>query len=81
MVMPLFIKNLFWEYDTNTFDYNNHKRFIVERILEKGNKNSLSWLFKAYSINDIKNIVETSSNLSNPTKNFWSIFFLNYNFA
>lgn len=81
MVMPMFVKNLFWEYDVNSLDYYNHKKFIIERVLEKGNKNSLSWLFKAYSINEIKEIIESSNNLSLRTRNFWNIYFLNYKFS
>lgn len=81
MVMPLFVKRLFWEYDVNSLDFVGHKRFIVERVLEKGNSNSLKWLFRCYSISEIKNIIETSVNLSTATKNFWNIYFINYNFS
>jgi hypothetical protein len=77
---PLTVKNLFWEYNTTEINLNKHKPFVVERILEKGNFESIKWLFKLYSISDIRKTIAQSSNISQKTLDFWQNFFkFNYN--
>lgn len=68
---PKFLKSLFWEFDLNELHIDSHKYFIVERILEKGKIDAIRWLFETYSITDIKNVIESSKNLTSRTRSFW----------
>lgn len=74
--MPQSVKRLFWEYNTDAINYESHKDFIIERVLEKGNMEGVVWLFKQYSITEIKQTIFSSCNISTSTLNFWSNFFV-----
>lgn len=69
--MPFSVRKLFWEHNTDSLDLDQHRAFIIERILEKGNKSSLSWLFDTYKTADVQSVVENSSNLKSETFLFW----------
>lgn len=68
---PKFLKSLFWEFDLSELDIKNHRYFIVERILEKGKIDSIKWLFENFSMAEIRNVIESSRNLTSRTRNFW----------
>lgn len=69
--IPSKFHNLFWDVDVDKLNSLNHKRFIVERVLEKGNFASIKWLFQSYNLSEISDIITGTSNLSTPTVNFW----------
>ena len=71
--IPQKLKTLFWEYDFKILNPDRHRRFIIERILEKGSLSSIRWLFDVYSRNEIENVIMTSNNLSKKTVDFWNI--------
>lgn len=72
---PNYIKKLFWEFDVSQLLLEQNADFIIERILEKGNFRSIQWLFSQYQSRLIRKVVESSSNLSQNTLSFWSLFF------
>ncbi len=45
---------VFWDTDIRKIDLKKHKRSIIQRILERGNKNEISELIKVYSLSTIK---------------------------
>ncbi len=70
--------NLFWDIDIQSLDIQGNRNFIIQRLLEKGNNETLKWVFKNYSIPTIKFVVQNSPNLSEKTRNFWQTFFNKY---
>jgi hypothetical protein len=70
--LPAFLKKYFWEVDFGEIDPNKHSSFIIERILELGDKKATSWLIKNFDKETIKKILCTTRKLSPKTAIFWS---------
>lgn len=45
--IPEFLRVLFWDTDPASMDLWNHKKFIIERILEFGDEDAYRWMFRA----------------------------------
>ena len=65
--------SLFW--DTETPDPKKHKQFIMERILNFGDKKDYFWAFDFYGKEEIKKALVKSKTLSDKSLNFWCEFF------
>lgn len=76
--LPLFLKKYFWDVEFLEINKRKNSRFIIERILEYGNKKAVSWLFKNYSLKEIKEVIYKTRFLSLRSLFFW-ILFLNLN--
>ena len=76
--LPGFLKKYFWDVDFSDIDKKINNRFIIERILEYGDKKAVRWLFKNYSLKGIKSVVYKSRFLSPRSLFFWTLF-LNLN--
>lgn len=74
--IPSFLKKYFWDVKFEEIDKIKNSSFIIERILEYGNKKALRWLFENYSLNQIKDVVYKTRFLSPRSLFFWT-FFLN----
>ena len=59
-------KSIFWDTDINKIDLVNNKRFIIQRILERGNKTEINELINLYSKNGIKDEIKSINNVFNP---------------
>lgn len=74
MKIPPFFKKHFWDVDFNKLDFDKNLSFIIIRILEYGDPNSVRWLFKHTDKMKIKQTVLETRELSPRALNFWSIF-------
>ena len=72
-VIPKKFNTLFWDYNINSIDEKKHRKFIVERFVEKGNTESLKWIFKKYKKSFIWQTIKKCPNISPKTRNFWTI--------
>lgn len=75
---PRFLKKYFWDVDFKEIDKTKNSRFVIERILEYGEKEAVRWLFKNYSLNQIKEVVSKTRSLSSRSLFFW-VLLLNLN--
>lgn len=66
-VIPEFLHVLFWDTDPESLDLWNHKKFIIERILEFGDEDAYRWMFRTYSDEEIIATVKSSRNISPKT--------------
>jgi hypothetical protein len=57
--LPKSLEKYFWDCNIGELNWNEHNRFIVERILLK----------------ELKEIIQTSRRLDPKTVNYWSIMF------
>lgn len=73
--VPSFAQKYFWDVNPNELDIEQHQRFIIERLLEQGDLDSLSWINQVYSRNDIRDIANHSRRLSPKTSNFCSLYY------
>lgn len=79
-LIPKFLKKYFWDVDFSKLDKKNYSQFIIERILEYGDERAIKWMRENFKLNQIKNILQRSKNLSRKSANFWRfIFSLNKN--
>ena len=76
--LPRFLKKYFWDVEFSDIDKKGNSRFIIERILEYGDKKTVRWLFKNYSLKEIKGVIYKTRFLSHRSLFFWTIF-LNLN--
>jgi len=65
MALPAFLQPYLWSYDLKLMAKEKHKDIIITAILNLGDEKAISWLFRNYSLNDIKKL------LKNPTRGMW----------
>ena len=69
-----FRQSLFWDTNPKKIDKKKNARYIIERILEFGDLNEAKWLFKKYSKNKIKKVVDLPrAQISKKSKSLWSL--------
>lgn len=72
-VIP-FRQTLFWDVDPDTIDPDKHARYIIERILDFGNKDEVRWLFSYYPREKIKAVLsKPRSQIHNKSKALWNL--------
>ncbi|MDQ6985973.1 MAG: hypothetical protein Q9M91_02980 [Candidatus Dojkabacteria bacterium] len=71
-MIPEEFKCIFWDVDFSELRLDSKREFITSRILERGNKNAVKWIFDSVSLSEIRRIVKINLNLSNSTVNFWT---------
>ncbi len=72
---PNFTKSLFWDIDIDNLDYKIHKRFIIERVLTRGNWNDWQELKTFYGLKEIQNEAINIRYLDKKTLNFCHTLF------
>lgn len=78
MKLPKFLKKYFWDVDFSKINKIKNSQFILERLLEYGDKKALIWLLKNYSLKEIKEVIYETRFLSSRSVFFW-VNFLNLN--
>lgn len=69
-----FRESLFWDTNPKNIDLDKNARYVIERVLEFGRLNEVSWLFKQYSKEAIKKVMDLPRvQLSPKSKNLWSL--------
>jgi len=74
MPLPKFLHKYFWSYDVSKISSADHadRDLIVTHILNLGDTGALKWLFKNYSLEQIKDV------LKEPWRGVWDKRSLNY---
>lgn len=72
--IPPSVAKYFWGDNLKDLDIHNHKSYIIQTLLEKGNKESLRWLFATFDKKSVKHLLPTLK-LSKKSANFWDIYF------
>lgn len=73
--IPADFSPFFWDVHMEQLEPAAHSRFIIERLLNEGDHHTLQWLFQTYTIDDIRQAVKTSRNLSRKTARYWQTYF------
>lgn len=69
---------VFWEIDIDKIDksdFDSHKKYVIERILQYGMTEHISWMLKNFSENDITDAVKSSRIIDRRTANYWSLHY------
>jgi hypothetical protein len=64
---------LFWDTDSSRLDLQQNKEYIIERVLELGDENAVSWLVSCYHRSEIKKVLAASRRISRKSANYWSL--------
>lgn len=65
--------HLFWDVDPQKLDAEQHKTFIIERILRFGQPSDIQWLLAQYSDAAIRSVIQYSRNIDRKTAAFWAV--------
>lgn len=68
-----FSANLFWDVDPTQLDLNNHKRFIIQRVIEFGTLNDWKFIKSYYGIAVIGREMTQIRSLDDITLSFISL--------
>lgn len=67
--------SLFWDVDVQTLDTAKHGRFIIERILSRGDMDDIAWMKGTYDDNTITDVLRASRTIDPRSLNFWCNYF------
>jgi len=70
---PPQVTRYFWGDDLSELELSHHKKYIVQTLLEKGDVDSISWLFLKLSKTKITKLLPTLK-LTPKSANFWHIY-------
>ena len=54
-----FSENLFWDADPADLDFDRNRRYVVQRVLERGTVSDLGKIFRLYGIPGVVEIAKT----------------------
>ena len=70
--LPEFLRPYFWDVRFEELEKEKHEVFVIKRVLDRGDTNSLRWVIENYGKDAIRQVVLTSRDLSRPTASFWT---------
>ena len=65
--------HLLWEYDLDTFDFDQSKEIVIERVIQRGNLKDWQVVYKVYGKDALLYTAEHSKQLSGRDRNFTKI--------
>jgi hypothetical protein len=71
--LPFFIKKFFWDFDFDTLNKDDYQQFIIARILEYGDERAMGWMKNSFQVDELKNVVRSSRELSSKSAVFWQL--------
>jgi hypothetical protein len=72
-LLPSQVQQYFWGDDLHELSWQKHKKYIVQTLLDKGNEQSLKWLFTQTTHDEVKQLLP-SLKLTPKSDNFWRIY-------
>ncbi|MEA2065243.1 MAG: hypothetical protein U9O66_03035 [Patescibacteria group bacterium] len=68
-------QNLFWDVQLKNLNPKKYKKFIIERILLRGDLDDFKWAVFFYGKDKIKEIFLKSKKFDFKSQNFWCFYF------
>ena len=69
--IPQEFNRFFWDIKPEQLDFQTHKFFILERLLEEGNNSAVHWVLDVFTSKDIEKVVCSSRRIRIKTALFW----------
>jgi hypothetical protein len=73
--LPPYTYRYFWDIDPARLDVDEYSTYVLERLLEYGDRPSVSWMLEHFSRQEIVGALQTSHRLSPLSANFWALYF------
>ncbi len=70
--LPLFLKGYFWDVDFRKINLQDHRVYVLKRILEYGDKEAVNWMWKNFKKREIKYALCNFRGYSQKSANFWA---------
>lgn len=71
--LPAHLEKYFWDSDFRAIDVEKNRNYIVNRLANKGDFRSWSWLFHTYPHAKIAEVISHSRDLSRKTANYFRL--------
>lgn len=73
--VPEKLRMLFWDTEMENIHLKRNARYVIERVLELGNLDSINWLQRIYTVQRILDVLDTSRVVSEKSRRFWRLWF------
>lgn len=70
--LPDFLYPLFWDINPERLAIEQHPKYVIERILELGDRPAVKWLEKKYPREKITETIKHSRKISRKTANYFA---------
>ena len=70
--LPPEFYGFFWDIDAKKLDPSKHSKYVINRLLDKGNLEAARWVLKHFPDDSIIETVKTTRDCSPKTVNFWA---------
>ncbi len=71
--LPSYVTKYFWGDNLNELDIQKNRKYIVETLLNLGDRSALKWLFSKVDKETIKELLP-SLKLDKKSAHFWSLY-------
>jgi hypothetical protein len=73
--VPESLRLLFWDLDTQQLDPRAYPRYVIERVLEFGDREAVDWMKQLFAEEQIVQVLRGSRRLSRRSANYWSLVY------
>ena len=73
VTLPKFLHRYFWGDRLEELNFKNHRRYITQTVLEKGDRQASAWLIKTVGRKNLKKSLVRLS-LTPKSANFWRLY-------
>jgi|SRR3989344_9501852 len=70
--LPRSLRSYFWDVEFERLETQKHQFLIIKRVLDRGKTDDIRWLLQTYSQDVIKEVLEKTRDLSQPTGKLWA---------
>ena len=73
--VPERFRSLFWDTSLKNIHLRKNARYVIERILEFGDLDSVEWMQRVYTLQTVIDVLTLSRSITEKTRNFWLQWF------
>ena len=74
IILPAHAKKYFWDVDVKTLNPLRKPLFVIQRLLDKGDRESVSWVLRNFDRETIKKAFTTLRDFNPKIGYFWKLF-------
>lgn len=71
--IPPQVKKFFWGDDLSQLSWQNHRQYIIQTLLNKGDEESIAWLLQKIDSKQLRNML-SKIKLDSKSANFWRLY-------
>jgi len=74
-MLPKNLKKYFWDVNFVKLDTEKNPDYVIARLLEYGDFETIQWLMRTFGMEEIKKVIFTHRGFSPKSVNFWTLYF------